>query len=79
MIYETRVLSLIVKPKGEPIFGDRATTVRIDDEAGGCFVAITQDGQRVCIDQAEWPAVRAAINRLCREIAKMEENDDRQY
>mgnify|MGYP000650360830 CR=1 FL=1 len=35
MTMETRITSLIVLPEGEPIFSERATIVRIEDEAGG--------------------------------------------
>ena len=35
MIYEKRTLSLIVMPKDEKVFSERATTIRVEDEAGG--------------------------------------------
>ena len=33
--YETRALSLIVLPEGEAIFSEMATTITIEDDAGG--------------------------------------------
>lgn len=63
---------LVIAPKGEPIFSEQATTVEIDDEAGGEFVVISRhrsnDG-KIAIDPTEWPAIRAAVDKmigLCR-------------
>lgn len=69
--YETRPISWIVAPAGEPTFSERATIIEIDDEAGGEFVVIRQQTdepheQRIAIDVTEWPALRAAINRAVR-------------
>ncbi len=33
--YQTIITSLIVLPKGEAIFSDRATTIRVEDEGAG--------------------------------------------
>ena len=62
--YEIQTLSLIVKPKGEPIFSERATTVTREDEAAGEFVAISQDGQTIRIDRGEWSAIKEAVDRM---------------
>ena len=66
--YETRILSLIVLPKGDDIFSEQATTIKIEDEAGGEFIAIEQSGLvdsgKISIDPMEWPAIRAAIDRM---------------
>jgi hypothetical protein len=66
--YETRVLSLIVLPEGEAIFSEQATTVTIEDDAGGEFVVIEQSGLvdagKIRIDPTEWTALKAAIDRM---------------
>lgn len=62
--YETEIIEKLVKPKGEPIFSERATSIRIEDEAGGCFVVVCQCGKieaKIQIDPGEWPAIREAI------------------
>lgn len=66
--YETRVTRLTLTPKGTQIFDEGAMHVEIDDEAGGEFVILSQPGGerdgKVYIDPSEWPALRAAINRM---------------
>ena len=68
--YQTRVTRLLVLPVGEPAFSEMATTVEIDDEAGGEFVVVSQCGRvdlgKIAINPEEWPALRAAINRMVR-------------
>lgn len=68
--YKTRVTRLLVVPQGEPTFSEQATTVEIADEAAGEFVEVTQHGRsdigKIAINPEEWPALRAAINRLVR-------------
>jgi len=69
--YETRVTRLTVLPAGERTFCELATEVMIDDEAGGEFVVLSQegrnDGGRVSIDPDEWPTLRKAIDRMIAE------------
>lgn len=68
--YETRVLSVIVQKKGEAIFEEGRTIVRIDDGAAGEFVRVEQECGAVAFDIEEWPTVRAAIDKMienCRE------------
>ena len=75
MTYITRPIKWIVLPEGEPIFSERATTIEIDDEAGGEFIRVRQcpDGEPeavININPEEWPLIRSAINRavrLCQE------------
>lgn len=66
--YETRVTSVIVAPVGEPTFSEMATTVSITDEAAGEYVEVIQTGRadlgKVAISPEEWPAIRAAIDRM---------------
>ena len=40
--HEVRTMSLVIAPKGEPIFSECATHVRIVDEAAGEFVEVEQ-------------------------------------
>jgi len=65
--YETRTMSWLVVPKGEPSFSEMATDVRIDDEAGGEYVVVDQTNCTalgvIKIDPQEWPAIRAAIDQ----------------
>ena len=70
--YQTITTSLIVLPKGESIFSDRATTIRIEDEGAGPFLVIEQfpddplkDGtQQIRIDANELEAIYDAANQL---------------
>lgn len=67
--YETRVMSVIVAPKGDSLFSEMATKIYIDDEAGGEYVKVEQnraDGNthNISIEPDEWPAIRDAIERM---------------
>lgn len=68
MNYETRVTAVIVAPVGESTFSEMATMVSIEDDAAGEYVVVRQDGRidfgKIAIDQAEWPALRAAIDSM---------------
>lgn len=68
MTYESRVISVVVAPVGEAIFSQLATTITIDDEAGGEFVEISQcndnNSGKIRISPEEWPTIRAAIDNL---------------
>ena len=72
----TITTKLCVVPSGKPIYDEAATTIGLDDEGGGLFVTIRQednlDTNEVKIDPEEWPAIRAAVNRMVRECAKGE-------
>lgn len=78
--YETRPISWIVAPAGEPTFSERATIIEIDDEAGGEFVVIRQQtdqqhDQRIAFDADEWPVLRRAIDyavKQCRDTGELE-------
>lgn len=76
MPYVTNTRSLIVRPAGEPIFGERATTVSIDDEAAGTFVILEQFGRtdsgKIAIDPEEWPAIRDAVESMLSECEKID-------
>lgn len=67
---ETRVTQIVVCPPGEQLFSEMATTVQIQDEAAGEFVEVSQSGPemgKIWVNPEEWPALRAAINRLMRQ------------
>lgn len=73
--YHTRITRLTVLPKGDPIFSEFATDISIEDEAGGEFIEITQhadseEPQKIRVDFEEWPHIRAAVNRLVKDIAR---------
>ena len=72
----TITTKLCVVPSGKPIYDEAATTIGMDDEGGGAFVTIRQesamDSDIIRIDPDEWPAVRAAVNRMVCECAKVE-------
>ena len=68
--YITRVTQLTVTPQAEPTYSEMATTITIDSEAAGEFLVLKQGAKRepgIAIDPEEWPALRAAINRMVRE------------
>ena len=73
--------ALMIRPKGEPLFSEQVTTVRIEDEAGGdCFVVVEQQGDsglgKIKITPEEWPAIKAAIEtmlKVCETINTEEE------
>lgn len=67
--YEITTLSLIVKPKGDPIYSDFATIVEMTDEAGGPFIRILQHNDHtergeVRIDRDEWNAIKEATDTM---------------
>lgn len=77
MQYEIRTTGLTVVPPGLPIFDERATEIRIVDEAGGEFVSVRQsreDGAgEIRIDVDEWPTLREAIERMVGECRDEDE------
>jgi hypothetical protein len=77
MNYESRVIKVIVAPKGDPIFSELATFVEIDDEAAGEYVRITQPSRHedgtVCFDGNEWELIKLEIDKAfanCRKNKK---------
>jgi len=66
MKLQSRITSIVVAPEDAPIFALEATTIKIEDEAGGEFVVVSQDGKGIAINPDEWPVIRAAINRMVR-------------
>jgi hypothetical protein len=73
--YETRVTRVTVLPEGEPIFGERATHIEIEDEAAGEFVKVSQEGGHIDDskfvlfgDKDEWDAVKKVVDSMFKEI-----------
>lgn len=68
MTLEVKTLSVVVKPVGEPLFSEEATTISIVDEAGGEFVVVSQSARddlgKIAINPEEWPTLRAAIDTM---------------
>lgn len=68
---ESRVTRIAVGPADELLFSEMVTTVEIVDESGGEFVEVSQHGApeigKIQISPEEWPALRAAINRMMRQ------------
>lgn len=60
--------ALMIRPKGQPIFSEQVTTVRIEDESGGCFIEVEQEGEeklgKIQITIEEWPAIKSAIESM---------------
>ncbi len=71
MTLEKRILSVVVLPEGEAIFHESATTISIDDDAGGEFVTVSQcrdeHNVKISINPEEWPAIREAIDEMVKE------------
>jgi len=68
MTMEHRPLAVIVLPDSETIFHEQATRIEIDDQGAGEYVVIRQyEGGKITVDPAEWPLLRAAINRMVRQ------------
>jgi hypothetical protein len=72
MELEIRTMALVVLSVGDKTFCEAATKVEIDDEAGGEFVIVSQDGapregNAVAISPEEWPVLREAIDRMIAE------------
>lgn len=63
---KTRTTQLTVAPDGADLYDDRSTHIEIDDEGGGEFVKVVQPcgNADIRIDPNEWPAIRAAIDKM---------------
>lgn len=72
---KTHPAALIVRPTGDGITSEMATTISLEDEGGGPYVIVEQHGRsdlgKVAFERDEWPAIRAAVDQmmgLCDEI-----------
>ena len=63
---KTRITQLTVAPEGAGLYDDRSTIIEIADEGGGEFITVTQPdaNAEIRIDADEWPAIRAAIDKM---------------
>jgi hypothetical protein len=70
---------MTVLPMGEPIFSENATHIEIESEVDYEFLKITQDNGNpdydgsVCIDHDNWPAIKATIETLLKDIKTHEQ------
>lgn len=76
-----RPMSWIFHPKTQGTMSDFTTCIKIDDEAAGEFLLITQpyantklSAGGIAIDPSEWPALRNAIDQAFEEIEKHKED-----
>ena len=74
--YHRVIETIVIKPVDQSIFGEGVTRVSLDDETGGAFVKVVQDGDDsdnvIRIDPDEWHLIRSSINRLvatCKKIS----------
>ena len=77
MNYENRVTEITILPANEPLFCERATKVRIDDEAAGEFLIVSQCHDsikpgEIAIESDEWPAIRDVIDSMVAKLRKEE-------
>ena len=76
MTCRTILGQLRVVPAGKAMGDEGVTIIDMDDEGGGAFVTVRQEEDlntnEIRIDPGEWPAVRAAVNRMVRECGRVE-------
>lgn len=68
-----RITQIILLPENEPIFSEQAFIIQIDDDAGGEYVTVKcYDDQcaqgEIRIDPSEWAHVKAAVDRMMKEV-----------
>ena len=80
--YEMRTVSVMVVPKGEAIFSERATIISIADEGAGEFLKITQQSdhsnageQEISIEPEEWPHIKKAVEMMIGQIESGKSDD----
>ena len=81
--YETYTTQMTVMPKGDALYSERATTITVDDEAGGCFLVLKQEGKinppghnQIAIDSQEWEHIKAAVEAMFKECNRIDENNE---
>jgi hypothetical protein len=65
-----RITQRTLVPEGGGIYDERSWTIEIDDEGGGEFVTVRNNGHEIRIDGEEWPALRVAIDTMMREVKR---------
>ena len=62
-----RITRITMVKEGEPLFSEYGYTIQIEDEAAGEYIKITDHHEgEMSINPEEWPALRAAINKMVR-------------
>ena len=65
-----RVTQITVGPEDCYLYSEWGHTVKIEDEGGGEFIVVKdhcEEYGKIGIDIKDWPALRAAINRMAKE------------
>jgi hypothetical protein len=74
MTYETRITKVTVVPKGEPLYHEGATEIKIVDDAAGEYLEVSQCSDhnegKILIDSVEWPVLKKAINKMIKECCE---------
>lgn len=70
-----RTREVTILPDDAPLFSEMATSIRIEDEAAGEFIKVTQnlpglDIGQIAIDPHEWPALRDTIDSMIQKCTK---------
>jgi len=71
MLYETRTVKIVVCPANKPLYDIECTYIEIIDEAGGEFIAISQERddsyKDVRITPEEWNVIQKAVNDMIKQ------------
>lgn len=62
-----------VVPESEAVFDERATRIKIVDEAAGAFIELSQESGKLQIDPEEWELIKREVDdmfRIAEEINK---------
>jgi hypothetical protein len=70
--YNKTTLSLVIKPKGDPIYSEMATVVGMRDDGSGPYVSISQcydckETGEIRLCEEEWPLIKEAIEQMLEE------------
>ena len=65
--YRQMTTSITVVPDGKAIYCQEATKFKIDDDGGGEFVVIEQEGKTIGISPEEWPIFKKVIERMIKQ------------
>ena len=74
---ETRITSVCVLPKDQPLFAEMATRIEIVDEGAGEFVVVSQSGRiedDIRIDPVEWPSLKQAVEFMLGQIRDLKQS-----
>ena len=74
--HETRIIKIVLIPKGKHLYSDQVTSIKIDDEGEGEFVKVNHDDGDGCsqrgifIEPEQWPTLRDAIEFMVGQCRK---------